>query len=567
MKKPQDGGEAILEAFRKLGIDYIISSPGSEWPPVWEALARQQTNKLDGPGYIHCWHETTAVAMANGYARVTGRPQVVLLHSGEGPLQGSMAIQGAYKSEVPMLICSGESLTFGDDPAIDPGSQWYQAMLNVVGGTNRLVEPFVKWSSRVNSHFALHETVIRAVEIAQRVPKGPTFLDIPVEVMLGEWVPPNRNRKIPTPPKSQPIIEDVKQVAELVIRSENPVIVTENCGRDVDAYKDLVQLAELLSIPVVEASSPIYANFPKDHPLHMGFDLKPFMNQSDLFLLIGSKAPWYPPRSGPANGNVVVIDENPIKTQMVYQTLYADAYLEGDKSATLKLLVEILQSSEAININKVKDRRTHWEAEHEKLHESYRSAAEAARDRTPIDPDWLCTAVSEVIPTDATYIDETISHIAAIRRHVGRGQPQSYFRAIGGLGSGLGQALGAKLAMPQKPVVALIGDGSFLYNPIIPSLGVSKDYQLPILIIVFNNGTYASMKGSHLKFYPQGVAETSGLFHGISIDGPNYAQLVEPFHGYGERVEDPRKLKSALQNALEAVNSGKVALLDVVLSA
>jgi len=146
-------------------------------------------------------------------------------------------------------------------------------------------------------------------------------------------------------------------------------------------------------------------------------------------------------------------------------------------------------------------------------------------------------------------------------------QPQSYFRAIGGLGSGLGQALGAKLAMPQKPVVALIGDGSFLYNPIIPSLGVSKDYQLPILIIVFNNGTYASMKGSHLKFYPQGVAETSGLFHGISIDGPNYAQLVEPFHGYGERVEDPRKLKSALQNALEAVNSGKVALLDVVLSA
>ena len=108
MTERLDGGDAILEALRNLDVDYIISSPGSEWPSVWEALARQKVNEQPGPTYINCWHETLAVAMASGYTRMTGRMQAVLLHAGVGVLQGSMGIHGAYQSEVPMLICSGE---------------------------------------------------------------------------------------------------------------------------------------------------------------------------------------------------------------------------------------------------------------------------------------------------------------------------------------------------------------------------------------------------------------------------------------------------------------------------
>ena len=145
-----DGGEAVLEAFRNLGVDYIISSPGSEWPSVWEALARQKTNEIDGPRYIDCWHETLAVTMAMGYTRVTGRMQAVLLHAGVGLLQGSLGIHGAYLAEIPMVVCSGESITYGEDPEFDPGAQWYRN-LSVVGGPNRLVDPFVKWSSHVTS--------------------------------------------------------------------------------------------------------------------------------------------------------------------------------------------------------------------------------------------------------------------------------------------------------------------------------------------------------------------------------------------------------------------------------
>src|SRR5215475_9179308 len=114
MKNTRDGGEALLEAFRNLHVDYVISSPGSEWPPIWEALARQKIGGLAGPTYVDCGHETLAVGVAVGYAQVTGRTQAVLLHAGAGLLQGAMAIYGARAMETPMLVMSGEVIGYGE---------------------------------------------------------------------------------------------------------------------------------------------------------------------------------------------------------------------------------------------------------------------------------------------------------------------------------------------------------------------------------------------------------------------------------------------------------------------
>ena len=565
MSQAYDGGEAVLEAFRKLGVDYIIASPGSEWPPVWEALARQRADETEGPGYIHCWHESLAVALAMGYTRLTGRLQALLLHAGVGPLQASMALEAAYQGEVPMLVCSGGSSTYGEDPAFDPGWQWMRNH-GVVGGANRLVDSVVKWSGHVSSPPTLYDTLSRAGELAQRVPRGPTYLNIPLETMLHEWTSPSRTRPVPASPKTQPETAAIKRVAELIASSRNPLAVSDSAGRDVAAFRHLVELAELMGMPVVEGGTPLYANFPKDHPLHLGYDVKRFQSQSDLFLVIGSSVPWYPPSSRPAQGTVVVIDENPIKAQMAYQSLQADIYLEGDVATTLKLLVEDLRVS-ASGDGRVKERRNHWEDEHRKLQEGYQATALTAKGRQPIDAEWLCAALNEAMPQDAIYIEETIMHRQAILRQIRWNQPQSYIHPTGGLGLGLGLALGAKLAAPQRTIVALEGDGSFLYNPIIPALGMAQEYNLPILIVVFNNGGYGVMKRSHLDFYPQGVAAGTGVFHGVDIAGPNYAQLVEPFGGYGERVEDPEILAPAIRNALAAVKEGRVALLDVVLAA
>ena len=557
MTDRKDGGDAILEALRKLDVDYIISSPGSEWPSVWEALAKQAINEEPGPKYINCWHETLAVAMAQGYTKMTGRMQAVLLHAGVGVLQGSMGIHGALHGEVPMLVCSGESTTYGEAENFDPGPQWLRN-LSIVGGPNRLVESLTKWSSRVTSAEVLYETVSRAGEMAQRTPKGPTFLNIPMEVMLEEWTPPAGIKNKPQAPKTQPESSAIARVADLIAQSKNPVIVADSSGRSAEGFNALVALAETLSIPVFESDGPSYGNFPKSHPLHNGYDLKARMGEFDLFLVVGNRAPWYPASAGPAGATVVIIDENPLKDYMVYQDLGADHYLEGDLPLMLQLLTEAVGSNGA---------KANGYAGNGAVWEKYRAIGDGAADASPIDPGVLCNALSEAMPSNTVYIDETIVHRPQILRRINWDNPQSYLRVTGGLGQGLGNALGAKLAFPDRPVVALMGDGALLYNPITQALGVARESSLPIMIVVFNNASYAAMKRLHLSFYPDGEAAKSGIFHGVHIPGPDYQELVTPFGGHGERVEDPKRLQGAIKDGLAAVAEGRVAILDVVLSA
>ena len=557
MPQRRDGGDAILEALRKLNVDYIISSPGSEWPSVWEALARQKINEEPGPTYINCWHETLAVCIAQGYTRMTGRMQAVLLHAGVGVLQGSMGIHGAFQGEIPMLVASGETATYGEADGFDPGPQWLRN-LSIVGGPNRLVDSITKWSSRVTSAEVIYETFSRAGEMAQRTPKGPTFLNVPMETMLEEWTPPPGLKNKPVAPKTQPESSAIERIAGLIITSKNPVIVADSSGRSAEGFNALVSLAETLSVPVFESEGPSYGNFPKSHPLHNGYDLTPRLGEFDLFLVVGNRAPWYPASASPANATVVIIDENPIKEYMVYQDLGADHYLEGDLPLTLQLLTDAVKSKGA---------KANGYAGNGGVWEKYQAVNNGADNASPIDPGVLCNALNEAMPSDTIYIDETIIHRAQILRRIHWDNPQSYLRPIGGLGQGLGTALGVKLASPERPVVALMGDGALLYNPITQALGVAREADLPIMIVVFNNSSYAAMKRLHLSFYPDGDAAKSGIFHGVNIPGPDYQELVSPFGGHGERVEDPKRLAGAIKDGLAAVAEGKVAILDVALSA
>ena len=559
-----DGGEAILEAFRNLGVEYIISSPGSEWAPVWEALARQQINETPGPRYINCWHETLAVNMATGYTRATGDMLAVLLHAGVGVLQGSMGIQGASLGEVPMVICSGEATSYGEDPTLDPQAQWYRS-LSVVGGPNRFAEMVAKWSGRATSPHTLYEQLVRAGELAQRVPQGPTFLDVPIETMIHEWPAPERMRVVPTAPKIRPTDDSIAELSELVDGSKAPLIITDCAGREAQGFANLVALSELFAIPVVE-STATYANFPKNHPLYLGPEAGPYLDQADLVILAGSRSPWYPPNAGPKNATVVAMGETPIKELMVYQNLFAEKYVEGDLTIGLGLLVDSLRPAAASRSSEIRERFERWQKEHDRIAERHSQSVEAASASSPIDPVWLCAAISEVMPENVVYVEEVTTHRGAIARHVAWDGPHSYFHPNGGLGQGLGLALGVKLAKPDQPVVALMGDGGFLYNPVTQSFGVAGEANLPFMTVVFNNGNYEAMRGNHLNYYPDGEAAKSGIWHGVHIPGPDYAKLVEPFGGYGERVEEPGQLHQALRNGLAAVQQGRIALIDVVLN-
>jgi acetolactate synthase I/II/III large subunit len=564
MKQYCDGGEAILEAFRGLGVDYVISSPGSEWSPVWEALARQKVNQKAGPRYVDCWHETLAVDIAMGYTEVTGRMQAVLLHAGAGLLQGSAGMHSALLAEVPMVVLSGESTSFGEDPnrAIEP--QWYRA-LSIIGGPQRLVEPVTKWATQAGSVHTLYEHVVRAGEFAQRTPKGPVYLNVPLEVMLQDWTPPQKARQIPPAPRTRAKETDVERIASLVIGAKNPVILADTVGRDPEAFAALVEFAELFGIPVGSGHGAAFANFPKNHALYLGSAVAPFLAEADLVLLVGCKAPWYPPSRKTTAGTVVAIDETPLKGTMVYQSQQADHYLEGEIAASLRLLIEAGRAAGAA-VARFADRRAQWQREHERTAAAELSAEAKAGAGDRIEPLAVAGALRQAMPDDAIFVEETITHAGMLQQHLPWSRPRSFFRPGGGLGQGLGMALGVKLAAPERPVAALIGDGSFLYNPVVQALGAAKGSGLPILIIVFNNGQYRAMQTGHLHHYPDGVAREAEIWHGVTIDGPDYAELGRPFGFYGQKVEKPAQLPGAIRDALRAVNDGNTAILNVVLT-
>jgi acetolactate synthase-1/2/3 large subunit len=559
MKNYLDGGEAILEAFRKLKVDYIMSSPGSEWSPVWEALARQTLENKAGPAFVDSWHETLAVNMATGYTLITGRPQAVLLHAGVGMLQGSMGVHGALQNEVPMVVMSGESQTLGEDPDLPIEPQWYGGL--TVGGIERMVEPVAKWARAVTSPHTLYESVIRAGEMAQRTPKGPVYLNVALEHMLHDWTPPAAARDVPPAPALQPRPDEVDKVAALLRDAKNPVIVAETAGRNPAAFAALVALAELAAIPVINGRSYSFANFPTDHPLYLGMARYKALDDADVVLLVGGHAPWYPPRRRPTGGKIVAVGDNPHKGHMVYQSLHADHYLEGDVGESLKLLTAALKAAK-LDAGAVGARRQRWAREHDDHLAALRAEREKARNGSGIDPIALIGALGDGMPADTIWVDETITHSPILRQHLPMTTPQSFFRGAGGLGQGIGTALGIKLAARERPVALIVGDGSFLYNPVIQALGASKRHGLPIVIVILNNKKYEAMRKGHVHHYPDGASASKDLHYGVAIDGPDYEQLGSHFGFHGRRVENVAELGDAVRDALAAVKGGRTTILN-----
>ncbi|MEU4241699.1 thiamine pyrophosphate-dependent enzyme [Actinoplanes sp. NPDC026619] len=548
-----DGGDAVIEAFAAAGADYVFSSPGSEWAPVWESIARRHRDGLPCPSYLDLTHETVAVGMATGYGLVTRRGQGVLLHAGPGLLQGSVAIHGALLAGVPMVVASSESTTYGDGPGPDPGGQWYRN-LSVVGGPHTMAAPFTKWATQAGSVHTLPTMVTRALELASRAPAGPVYLNIPLEVLLEPWDSSTTVKPVVAKGTTVSSPSDISAVLDLIREAANPVIVTETAGREEDGMAALVAFAEAFRIPVVEPNSAVCANFPRDHELHAGGDLEPWVDAADLIILVNCRAPFYPPSRRPARARIVVVDDVPQRPHTVYQVLRADAYLEGGVAATLRELAA--QAGPAPTRPGVADHHAIETA-------AVRAAEEKAAELDPVQ----VVAALRGLADDAIYVDETITHSRLVQRHLQLTRPDSYFYVQGGLGQGLAVALGVKLAVADRPVVLTIGDGAFLYNPVIPSLQAAKDNNLPLLIVVFNNHEYRSMKMNHLRFYPRGAAVETGEFLGNDLSTqPPLSAFAEPFGMHGETVTQASELAPALDRALKSVRNGTTAIVDVHVS-
>jgi acetolactate synthase-1/2/3 large subunit len=244
----------------------------------------------------------------------------------------------------------------------------------------------------------------------------------------------------------------------------------------------------------------------------------------------------------------------------------ADEYLEGEVCTSLQLLIEAAKSA-GVTAKKNSERHDRWHKEHDQM-----VAAELAAEKKAqasggaIEPLGLIAAMRESMPKDTIYVEETITHSQALQQHLPWTDPQSYFRVGGGLGQGTGYALGVKLAAQDRPVALVVGDGSFLYNPVVQALGASKNTGLPITIFVMNNRKYAAMQKGHLHHYPDGVALGADIYQGVHIDGPDYAELAKPFGQHGQKVEKLGELKGAIESGLKANKDGKTSILNVCLT-
>ncbi len=557
------GAQTLLRVLGAMGVERIFASPGSEWSPVWEALAEPAVERI--PVYISTRHEEVAVGMASGYAKSTGKLPAVMIHTTVGALHATMAMRGALHEQVPMVVFTGESIGFGEDEGPDVGGQWLSHLADT-GGPARLVDRCVKWSFGVNTKSILPSTIQRACRLATALPRGPVFVSLPMEYLFDEMTHDVASEK-GTAPAPTADHKGIAELADLLAAAKNPVIVAEDAGKTLKTVECLVEIAELLGAAVVETRSTGCVNFPRTHPLHSGYEPAQHLKDADLLFLLSVIAPWHPASKRPTvqGAKVAVLDENPLRIEMPYWGYQADLCLTGEIESSLEELLAMLKKRVSKGESERSQRVAAWKSRNEAHRRKWREEAEALANTKPMDTRWVAHEVSRALPADAMVVEETITHRLAVHRYFDTLRPGSFFAGcIGGLGTGLSTALGVKAANPKRPVICLIGDGSFNYDPALAALGASQEHQLPILIVMFNNQGYLSQKSGVPKYYPNGWAVKTNKFAGLNIAPcPDYATIAKAFDGYGEKVEEPGEVRKAIERGLRAVNSGQLALIDV----
>jgi acetolactate synthase-1/2/3 large subunit len=553
----------ILDLLKAHGIDCIFASPIAVMAPLWEALAeRRARREAEAPRYFQCRHETIAVGVASGYYKVTGRPQAVFLPTGLGVLHGAMALRTALQERTPMTVLSPDTLTYGEAPALDPGPEWPSLLVDFPGPA-RDGELCVKWAKEAKTPGDLVNELRRALYFAEAIPRGPTLVSVPFDLLMSPVALELQPVIAPSPVLAAP--EQLDEIAALLAASAEPIIVTEHGGRTAAESAALVALAEALSAPIFEFMMPAYHNAPRTHPLVMPGPVEPALPGADVIVVAGSNAPWHPPLA-PLRPECAVIhlEEDPLRPRSAYWGYRTTHAVAGERGPNLRGLVERVRRRLP---SPPLDRAARWKqykkgvlAQGIKDADGALAAVEGA-----VPAAALFRALHRALPASSAIVDEIVAQIPQMTQFLLESKPFRQYRGwTGALGTSLGTALGVKLARPGDTVVCVIGDGALHYNPVPAALGFAQQYGLPILIAVCDNRGYTSQTWNVYKYFGDGAAVRSGQFTGnVIAPTPDYARLAEAYGGVGERVEKLGDLDSAIDRAPAALASGKTALLDV----
>ena len=555
--------EAYLELLAARGVDYFFGNGGTDFAPIVEAYAKRFTQEEMLPKPVPVPHEITAVAMAHGYTMVTGKPQVVMVHTLPGTANATGGVINASRSNTPMLFTAGRTpLTEGDmKGSRDGGIHWGQESFD----QGSMVREWVKWDYELRPDADLEGVVDRALAISQSEPAGPVFLSLPREVLaksLEEFSYSVEPRMAPAT-EMMPPPDMIQTAAKALAAAKNPMLITRASGRDSGAIAPLVELAELIGMPVFE-SGVAYVNFPQNHPLHAGGDVAATLPNADVVVVMEIDVPWAPKKTGPNDdATVISIGVDPLYSRYPVRGYRSDLTLAGSPKPTLAGLVDAVKAIGA-DAAGAKERTAKWAEAHAKRDAAVARRADAGKDQTPINKAYFSRELSKHLGEDTILLSE----LGVDTSQVDFTTPGMTFSGspAGILGWAIGAALGAKLAAPDKTVVCTLGDGSYTFG--VPSAGhiVSKMQKLPVLFIVWNNGIWNAVKNSAKNMNPEGVASTTDTWAFTELDQDcSYEMYCQASGGYGERVDDPAQVPAAIERALHAVRvEGRQALLNVI---
>ena len=559
----ESAAEAYLELLAARGIEYFFGNAGTDFAPIVEAYAKRLAQGIVLPRPITVPHEVPAVAMAHGYAMVTGRPQAVMVHVIVGTANALGGIMNAARAHAPILFTAGRTpITEGHLPgARNRYIHWAQESFD----QGALVREFVKWDYELRTGAQLETVVDRALAVACADPPGPVYLTLPREVLaermeMIEYADPSRA------PRNSATLADAGAIAEaarILTAARNPIIIAKASGRDPGAVAPLVRLAEALGAPHWDHWHS-HVNFPQDHPLHGGYDPAPYLAEADAIVAVESDVPWIPKLAAPRpEAKVIQVAMDPLFSRYPIRGFPADLALAGTTRLTLAALAEAIVAARPDSAQ-VAARRQRWEADHSRRRAAWEGAARAVAGDRPIDMAWLSRCLGDLLDESTIVVNEYDLDVTQTCFSA----PGSYFASspAAGLGWGLGAALGAKLAAPEKTVICAVGDGAYIFGSPTAAHFVSRAYNLPILVVIFNNRAWNAVKRATRSYAPDGWAVRTGAMPMSDLEpAPDYELICQASGGHGERVEDPAELHDALGRALRVVREERrQALLNVI---
>jgi thiamine pyrophosphate-dependent acetolactate synthase large subunit-like protein len=570
------GSDYMADVIKSLGIEHVACNPGTSFRGLHESLINYL--KID---WHTCTHEEASVAMANGYAKIEGKPILVLAHGTVGLQHASMALYNAWCDRVPIYMMVGNTV---DATKRAPGGEWFHSVQDAAA----MVRDFVKWDDQPGSLTHFGESAVRAYQIAMTPPMAPVLMVLDSELQDGP-IPPNEKLVVPKLPRIAQLIGDpggVAEAAQLLVNATNPVIVADRYARSQAGIDRLVALAEILQCAVIDLGGRM--NFPSRHGLNQSDRARAVVGQADVILGLELENFWGATHAYHDNieryadtvirpgTKLVSIGAAPLYIKANYQDFQRyqeiDLSIPADAEATLPYLIE------AVKHLLPADRKAALAARGEKLNAAHQQAIRALKqdalyawDASPIATSRLAAEVWEAIRNE----DWSIGGISSNNRPL---WPQRLWDMTkhyhhtgpaggGGIGYGAPATAGAALANKKhgRLTLAIQGDGDLMYSPGV--LWTCAHSRLPVLYVMHNNRSYHQEIMGLQKMANRRQRGIDRTHIGVTLDDPfiDYAGLAKSLGvaSFGP-ISDPNDLGPALKKAVDVVKRGEPALVDVV---